>query len=137
MEELGIGRPSTYAPIISTIQQRQYVTRGDKEGTERKYDVITLKGGNITETTKTEITGAERNKLFPTDVGIVVTDFLDENFPEIMDYNFTADVENNSTKWPRERKNGPVSCTTSTRTSSRRWKKRLPTRAATRPANGN
>ena len=93
MEELGIGRPSTYAPIISTIQQRQYVTRGDKEGTERKYDVITLKGGNITETTKTEITGAERNKLFPTDVGIVVTDFLDENFPEIMDYNFTADVE--------------------------------------------
>lgn len=93
MEELGIGRPSTYAPIISTIQQRQYVTRGDKEGTERKYDVITLKGGNITETTKTEITGEERNKLFPTDVGIVVTDFLDENFPEIMDYNFTADVE--------------------------------------------
>ena len=93
MEELGIGRPSTYAPIISTIQQRQYVTRGDKEGTERKYDVITLKGGNINETTKTEITGAERNKLFPTDVGIVVTDFLDENFPEIMDYNFTADVE--------------------------------------------
>lgn len=93
MEELGIGRPSTYAPIISTIQQRQYVIRGDKEGTERKYDVITLKGGNITETTKTEITGAERNKLFPTDVGIVVTDFLDENFPEIMDYNFTADVE--------------------------------------------
>ena len=93
MEELGIGRPSTYAPIISTIQQRQYVTRGDKEGTERKYDVITLKGGNITETTKIEITGAERNKLFPTDVGIVVTDFLDENFPEIMDYNFTADVE--------------------------------------------
>lgn len=93
MEELGIGRPSTYAPIISTIQQRQYVTRGDKEGTERKYDVIILKGGNITETTKTEITGAERNKLFPTDVGIVVTDFLDENFPEIMDYNFTADVE--------------------------------------------
>lgn len=93
MEELGIGRPSTYAPIISTIQQRQYVTRGDKEGTKRKYDVITLKGGNITETTKTEITGAERNKLFPTDVGIVVTDFLDENFPEIMDYNFTADVE--------------------------------------------
>ena len=93
MEELGIGRPSTYAPIISTIQQRQYVTRGDKEGTERKYDVITLKGGNITETTKTEITGAERNKLFPTDMGIVVTDFLDENFPEIMDYNFTADVE--------------------------------------------
>ena len=93
MEELGIGRPSTYAPIISTIQQRQYVTRGDKEGTERKYEVITLKDGNITETTKTEITGAERNKLFPTDVGIVVTDFLDENFPEIMDYNFTADVE--------------------------------------------
>lgn len=104
MEELGIGRPSTYAPIISTIQQRQYVTRGDKEGTERKYDVITLKGGNITETTKTEITGAERNKLFPTDVGIVVTDFLDENFPEIMDYNFTADVEKQFDEVAEEKK---------------------------------
>lgn len=93
MEELGIGRPSTYAPIISTIQQRQYVIRGDREGRQRTYAVITLKGGKVTETSKTEIAGGEKNKLFPTDVGIVVTDFLEANFPEIMDYNFTADVE--------------------------------------------
>lgn len=93
MEELGIGRPSTYAPIITTIQNRQYVVRGDKEGTAQSYDILSLKNGKITNTTKTETTGAEKNKLTPTDVGIVVTDFLKENFPEIMDYNFTADVE--------------------------------------------
>lgn len=93
LEELGIGRPSTYAPTISTIQQREYVVRGDKPGAERTYHVITLENGTITETERTEIAGAEKNKLLPTDVGIVVNDFLMEYFPEIMDYNFTARVE--------------------------------------------
>lgn len=93
LEELGIGRPSTYAPTISTIQQREYVVKGDKAGEERSYHVITLDHGALTETEKTEMAGAEKNKLLPTDVGIVVNDFLMEYFPEIMDYNFTARVE--------------------------------------------
>ena len=93
MEELGIGRPSTYAPTISTIQQRGYVERGNKEGVKRSYDILKLKGNKITETTKSEMTGNEKAKLLPTDVGIVVNDFLMEYFPGIMDYNFTASVE--------------------------------------------
>mgnify|MGYP000705455281 CR=1 FL=1 len=95
MEELGIGRPSTYAPTISTIQQRQYVAKGEKEGTPREYRVLKLQGdtGEITKQINTEKTGSEKGKLVPTDIGIVVNDFLAENFPEIMDYNFTANVE--------------------------------------------
>ena len=93
LEELGIGRPSTYAPTISTIQQRGYVERGNKEGTKREYDQLKLKSGKITETVKTELTGNEKAKLLPTDVGVVVNDFLMDYFPEIMDYNFTASVE--------------------------------------------
>ena len=93
LEELGIGRPSTYAPTISTVQQRGYVEKGNKEGVKRSYDVLTLKGGKITEATKSEMTGNEKAKLLPTDVGIVVNDFLMEYFPSIMDYNFTASVE--------------------------------------------
>ena len=93
MEELGIGRPSTYAPIISTIQQRGYVVRGDKEGTPRNYSVITLKEGEITRREATETTDSDKGKLIPTPVGLVVTDFLKQEFPDIMDYNFTADIE--------------------------------------------
>lgn len=93
MEELGIGRPSTYGPTISTIQQRGYVARGDKEGTPRNYEVITLSGGKITKQTNTEISGSDKGKLIPTPVGLVVTDFLKKDFPDIMDYNFTAEVE--------------------------------------------
>ena len=93
LEELGIGRPSTYAPTISTIQQRGYVEKGNREGVERSYEILQLKGNKITESTKTEITGSEKAKLIPTDVGIVVNDFLKEYFPQIMDYNFTASVE--------------------------------------------
>lgn len=93
LEELGIGRPSTYAPTISTIQQREYVHKGDKKGTERQYTVETLKGKVITSKTKTETVGNEKGKLIPTDVGIVVNDFLMKYFPSIMDYNFTAKVE--------------------------------------------
>jgi DNA topoisomerase-1 len=93
LEELGIGRPSTYAPTISTIQQRKYVEKGDREGEERKYNVLLLKGGKITDTTKKEVTGTEKSKLFPTDIGLVVNDFLTEYFPNILDYNFTASVE--------------------------------------------
>ena len=94
LEELGIGRPSTYAPTISTIQQREYVVKGEKPGKERKYDVLTLeKGKDITEDTRTELTGAEKSKLLPTDIGMVVNDFLTEYFPDILDYNFTATVE--------------------------------------------
>ena len=93
LEELGIGRPSTYAPTISTIQQREYVERGDKKGTERQYSVFTLKGKQVTEKNRKEITGSEKGKLLPTDIGIVVNDFLMEYFPTIMDYNFTAKVE--------------------------------------------
>jgi DNA topoisomerase-1 len=93
MEELGIGRPSTYAPTIFTIQRRKYVEKGDREGEERKYNVLRLTGGKITDTAKKEVTGAEKSKLFPTDIGLVVNDFLTENFPTILDYNFTASVE--------------------------------------------
>jgi DNA topoisomerase-1 len=93
LEELGIGRPSTYAPTISTIQKRGYVVKEEREGMERKYEVLTLDDKGIKEGTQTERTGAEKNKLFPTDTGIVVTDFLSANFKEIMDYSFTADVE--------------------------------------------
>ncbi len=93
LEELGIGRPSTYAPTISTIQTRNYVIREDRPGTERQFSVLELKNNTISETTKTEITGAEKSKLFPTDIGMVVNDFLIENFEQVMDYNFTANVE--------------------------------------------
>ena len=93
LEELGIGRPSTYAPTISTIQQRGYVTKENREGVKRNYRILTLKKGHITETVKQEINGAEKNKLFPEDIGMVVTDFLITHFPDIMNYNFTATVE--------------------------------------------
>ena len=93
LEELGIGRPSTYAPTISTIQQRGYVERGEKKGERRPYEIITLKNNKITAKTKTETVGAEKGKLIPTDIGLVVNDFLMKYFPSIMDYNFTAKVE--------------------------------------------
>ncbi len=93
MEELGIGRPSTYAPTISTIQAREYVEKGEKEGLPRDVRVMTLKGGKIKETMRHETFGAERGKLIPTDIGIVVNDFLTSNFPNVLDYNFTADIE--------------------------------------------
>ena len=93
LEELGIGRPSTYAPTISTIQQREYVVKGDKKGEERPYIIDTLRGIKVTQTHKVELTGNKKGKLLPTDIGIVVNDFLMENFPAIMDYNFTAKVE--------------------------------------------
>lgn len=93
MEELGIGRPSTYAPTISTIQNREYVVKGDAEGTPRSYDQLTLQSDTISETTQSENAGSNRGKLVPTDIGLVVNDFLMEYFPEIMDYNFTANVE--------------------------------------------
>ncbi len=93
LEELGIGRPSTYAPTISTIQQRGYVEKGNKSGTARKFNIITLKNGKITAKEGKETVGAEKAKLIPTDIGIVVNDFLLDYFPEIMDYNFTANVE--------------------------------------------
>lgn len=93
LEELGIGRPSTYAPTISTIQQREYVQKGDRKGEERKYVVDVLQGLKISSKNKKEMVGADKGKLIPTDIGIVVNDFLMENFPEVMDYNFTAKVE--------------------------------------------
>lgn len=93
LEELGIGRPSTYAPTISTIQNREYVEKANLEGTERKYNVIALQKGKISDIEKTEITGADKGKLIPTDIGTVVNDFLTEYFPNIMNYNFTANVE--------------------------------------------
>ncbi len=94
MEELGIGRPSTYAPTISTIQHREYVVRGEKEGTPRDYAVLTLDAdGNIASTVRTENTGSEKGKLIPTDIGCIVNDFLTEYFPDILDYNFTARIE--------------------------------------------
>jgi DNA topoisomerase-1 len=93
LEELGIGRPSTYAPTISTIQKRGYVEKRERDGVERSYKLKTLTGGQITEVVKTEVTGRDKNKLSPTDIGIIVTDFLSEHFTSIMDYNFTARVE--------------------------------------------
>lgn len=93
LEELGIGRPSTYAPTISTIQNRLYVEKGDREASKRDYNVLKLKAGKITDKIKAENTGAEKSKLFPTDIGTVVTDFLTEYFPDVLSYNFTADVE--------------------------------------------
>lgn len=93
LEELGIGRPSTYAPTISTIQKREYVVKEDREGLQRNFNVAVLKAGTVTEEIKTEGTGAEKSKLFPTDIGMVVTDFLLAQFPQIMDFNFTAKVE--------------------------------------------
>lgn len=93
LEELGIGRPSTYAPTISTIQQREYVVKGDKKGEERTYTIDTLGAKKISTKTKKELTGNEKGKLLPTDIGTVVNDFLIEYFPDIMDYNFTANIE--------------------------------------------
>lgn len=93
LEELGIGRPSTYAPTISTIQKRGYVVKESREGEDRKYKILSLTNNGLKEEEKTEKTGAEKNKLFPTDIGMVVTDFLAEHFQTIMDYGFTADVE--------------------------------------------
>ena len=93
LEELGIGRPSTYAPTIQTIQKREYVAKRSLEGEERSYRELKLKGGKITARTKKEKYGADKNKLFPTDTGLVVTDFLVEHFPKVLDYNFTAEVE--------------------------------------------
>ena len=93
LEELGIGRPSTYAPTISTIQQREYVHKGDKKGEERTYTIDTLKGKQVKQSVRKEMAGSDKGKLLPTDIGIVVNDFLMENFKDIMDYNFTAKVE--------------------------------------------
>ncbi len=93
MEELGIGRPSTYAPTIGTIQQREYVLREDIEGSKRECDMLRLENGNIKEQTITEVYGSEKSKLVPTDIGMVVNDFLIDYFPDIMNYNFTAQVE--------------------------------------------
>ena len=93
LEELGIGRPSTYAPTISTVQKRGYVIKEDRDGQPRDYKVFTLDGTQIKEKKQTENTGVERNKLFPTDIGVVVNDFLQEHFEEILDYHFTASVE--------------------------------------------
>lgn len=93
LEELGIGRPSTYAPTISTVQKRNYVEKADKEGTPRNYTLLSFNGSNINKEIKTENTGAEKSKLFPTDIGMVVNDFLLQYFPEILDFHFTAKVE--------------------------------------------
>ena len=93
LEELGIGRPSTYAPTISTIQKRGYVEKADKQGTERKYDFISLSNGKIKEEVKKEKTGYEKAKLFPTDIGTIVNNFLVQYFDKVLDYNFTAGVE--------------------------------------------
>ena len=93
LEELGIGRPSTYAPTISTVQKREYVVKEDREGVQRNFNVLILKDQKISDEIRTEGTGAEKSKLFPTDIGMVVNDFLLTQFPQIMDYNFTAKVE--------------------------------------------
>jgi DNA topoisomerase-1 len=108
LEELGIGRPSTYAPTISTVQKRGYVLKEERMGKERAYAIIKLNKEKISHETKTEITGAEKNKLFPTDIGMIVNDFLVNNFKEILDYNFTAyvekefdDIANGELKWQK------------------------------------
>ncbi len=93
LEELGIGRPSTYAPTISTIQNREYVTKGEKKGESRSYKILSLKNGKISNSSKTEIAGSDKGKLIPTDTGVIVNDFLEKYFPKIMDYNFTAKIE--------------------------------------------
>ena len=93
LEELGIGRPSTYAPTISTILKRGYVEKRDKEGVKRDFRVLGLADNNVTAKTEQEITGAEKSKLFPTDLGLVVTDFLMQHFDDVMDYGFTARIE--------------------------------------------
>lgn len=93
LEELGIGRPSTYAPTISTVQKRGYVIKEDRMGRERNFSVVTLRNGVVNSEVKTETYGSEKSKMFPSDIGTVVTDFLVANFPAIMDYNFTATVE--------------------------------------------
>ncbi|MDR0768647.1 MAG: type I DNA topoisomerase [Dysgonamonadaceae bacterium] len=93
LEELGIGRPSTYAPTISTIQQRGYVFKGNKDGKSRQFTALTLKNKEIVKTTKTEITGADKGKLLPTDSGIIVNDFLTANFPQVLEFSFTANIE--------------------------------------------
>ena len=98
LEELGIGRPSTYAPTISTIQQRDYVHKGDKKGEERTYTIDSLKGKQIKQSVRKEMVGSDKGKLLPTDIGIVVNDFLMDNFKEIIDYNFTAKVEHDFDK---------------------------------------
>lgn len=93
LEELGIGRPSTYAATITTVQNRGYVEKGQREGVERQYHALSLTEGKVAEEIKTEKTGADKSKLIPTDIGMVVTDFLMEHFQKVMDYSFTADVE--------------------------------------------
>lgn len=94
MEELGIGRPSTYAPTISTIQHREYIVKGEKAGEKRQFETMTLAGdGKITRSTRSENVGAEKGKLIPTDTGIIVNEFLTQHFPDILDYDFTADME--------------------------------------------
>ncbi len=109
LEELGIGRPSTYAPTISTIQAREYVVKGDNKGEKREFEVVLLKRGRIVHKTRSEIVGGDKGKLLPTDTGMIVNDFLMEYFPQIMDYNFTAKVENEfddiaegKVKWNKE-----------------------------------
>lgn len=109
MEELGIGRPSTYAPTISTIQQREYVTKSDLSGEPRDYKTMTLAKGTVAESTLTANTGADKGKLMPTDIGVVVNEFLTEHFPKVLDYNFTADLEERfdlvaegQAKWKKE-----------------------------------
>ena len=93
LEEMGIGRPSTYAPTISTVQDRGYVVKEDREGTPRQLTLLSLEAGQISQTEQTELTGSEKNKLFPTDIAGIVTDFLIAHFPEVIDYQFTARME--------------------------------------------
>ena len=95
LEELGIGRPSTYAPTISTIQNRGYVEKGTVEGTERKYAQLVLEKGDLAEKVLSEMIGSDKGKLVPTDIGMIVNDFLVNHFTTILDYNFTAKVEEN------------------------------------------